>query len=211
VPADGFLPALSAWAAENGVVFIADEVQTGFARTGELFASSHEGIVPDLVVTAKGIAGGLPLSAVTGRSEIMDAPHGGGLGGTYGGNPIACAAALATIATYEDEGLVVRARELGAILFDRLRALKNSDPRIGDLRGRGAMVAIELVDPETGEPDAALTSQVAAYAHAHGVILLTCGTYSNVIRFLPLLSISDHLLSEGLDVVAEALRASTGS
>jgi 4-aminobutyrate aminotransferase/(S)-3-amino-2-methylpropionate transaminase len=211
VPADGFLPALSAWAAENGVVFIADEVQTGFARTGELFASSHEGIVPDLVVTAKGIAGGLPLSAVTGRSEIMDAPHGGGLGGTYGGNPIACAAALATIATYEDEGLVVRARELGAILFDRLRALKNSDPRIGDLRGRGAMVAIELVDPETGEPDAALTSQVAAYAHAHGVILLTCGTYSNVIRFLPPLSISDHLLSEGLDVVAEALRASTGS
>jgi 4-aminobutyrate aminotransferase/(S)-3-amino-2-methylpropionate transaminase len=211
VPADGFLPALSAWAAENGVVFIADEVQTGFARTGELFASSHEGIVPDLVVTAKGIAGGLPLSAVTGRSEIMDAPHGGGLGGTYGGNPIACAAALATIATYEDEGLVVRARELGAILFDRLRALKNSDPRIGDVRGRGAMVAIELVDPETGEPDAALTSQVAAYAHAHGVILLTCGTYSNVIRFLPPLSISDHLLSEGLDVVAEALRASTGS
>lgn len=211
VPADGFLPALSAWAAENGVVFIADEVQTGFARTGELFASSHEGIVPDLLVTAKGIAGGLPLSAVTGRSEIMDAPHGGGLGGTYGGNPIACAAALATIATYEDEGLVVRARELGAILFDRLRALKNSDPRIGDLRGRGAMVAIELVDPETGEPDAALTSQVAAYAHAHGVILLTCGTYSNVIRFLPPLSISDHLLSEGLDVVAEALRASTGS
>jgi 4-aminobutyrate aminotransferase/(S)-3-amino-2-methylpropionate transaminase len=205
VPAPGFLAELSEWAKANGVVFIADEVQTGFARTGDLFASTHEGIVPDLIVTAKGIAGGLPLSAVTGRAEIMDAPHSGGLGGTYGGNPIACAAALAAIAIYEGDGLVQRAREIGSLLFQRLGALKKSDPRVGDVRGRGAMVAIELVDPESGEPDAALTGRVAAAVHAQGVVLLTCGTYGNVIRFLPPLSISDSLLNEGLDVVAEAL------
>ena len=205
VPAPGFLAELSEWAKANSVVFIADEVQTGFARTGDLFASTHEGIVPDLIVTAKGIAGGLPLSAVTGRAEIMDAPHAGGLGGTYGGNPIACAAALAAIATYEGDGLIQRAREIGSVLYERLGALKESDPRVGDIRGRGAMVAIELVDPESGEPDSALTGRVAAAVHAQGVVLLTCGTFGNVIRFLPPLSISDSLLKEGLDVVAEAL------
>jgi 4-aminobutyrate aminotransferase/(S)-3-amino-2-methylpropionate transaminase len=208
VPGEGFIPALAEWARSQDVVFIADEVQTGFARTGAMFASEHEGVIPDLVVTAKGIAGGLPLSAVTGRAEIMDAPHAGGLGGTYGGNPIACAAALAAIHSFEHDGLIERAREIEVILRGRLDAMRAADPRVGDVRGRGAMMAIELVDPATGEPDAALTTRVAAAAHAAGVILLTCGTYGNVIRFLPPLTISDELLRDGLSVVRSALAAS---
>jgi 4-aminobutyrate aminotransferase/(S)-3-amino-2-methylpropionate transaminase len=207
VPADGFLPALVDWCRENDVVFIADEVQTGFARTGAMFASEHFGIVPDLITTAKGIAGGLPLAAVTGRSEIMDASHAGGLGGTYGGNPIACAAALAAIDAFEHDGLIERANELGAVLTERLAEIQAADPRLGDVRGRGAMVAAEFVDPATGEPDAALTAAIAKACIAEGVIVLTCGTYGNVIRFLPPLSISDDLLREGLDVVAAALSA----
>lgn len=206
VPAPGFLPALVKWANENDVVFIADEVQTGFARTGAWFASEHEGIVPDLIVTAKGIAGGLPLSAVTGRADIMDSAHAGGLGGTYGGNPLACAAALAAIDSYEQDGLIERAQQIGAVLIGRLNALRTADARIGDVRGRGAMVAIELVDPATGVPDAALTGKLAAYAHANGVLVLTCGTYGNVIRFLPPLTIGDELLIEGLDIIAEGLQ-----
>jgi 4-aminobutyrate aminotransferase/(S)-3-amino-2-methylpropionate transaminase len=205
VPADGFLPALAEWCRANGVVFIADEVQTGFARTGAMFASELFDVVPDLVTMAKGIAGGLPLAAVTGRAEIMDAAHAGGLGGTYGGNPIACAAALASIDVYESENLVGRARELGEILQERLQDMADADPRIGDVRGRGAMVAAEFVDPATGAPDAALTSAVAKACLAEGVIVLTCGTYGNVIRFLPPLSIGDDLLREGLDVLRKAL------
>ena len=205
VPADGFLPAIVDWCRENGVVFIADEVQTGFARTGAMFASELFGIVPDLITTAKGIAGGMPLAAVTGRAEIMDATHGGGLGGTYGGNPVACAAAVASIDAFENDGLVARAEELGEILRSRLAALQADDARIGDVRGRGAMVAAEFVHPATGAPDAALTAAVAKAAIAEGVIVLTCGTYGNVIRFLPPLSMPDHLLHEGLDVVAAAL------
>jgi 4-aminobutyrate aminotransferase / (S)-3-amino-2-methylpropionate transaminase / 5-aminovalerate transaminase len=207
VPAPGFLPALAAWATENGVVFIADEIQTGFSRTGALFACEHEGVVPDLITTAKGIAGGLPLSAVTGRAEIMDAAHAGGLGGTYGGNPIACAAALAAIELFEHGGLTERAREIETVLRGALCALRVEDPRIGDVRGRGAMMAVELVDPLTKQPDPALTKHVAEYAGAAGVILLTCGTYGNVIRFLPPLTISDDLLREGVRVVREALLA----
>ncbi|TPW72957.1 4-aminobutyrate--2-oxoglutarate transaminase [Schumannella sp. 10F1B-5-1] len=203
VPAEGFLPALVAWANANDVVFIADEVQSGFGRTGDMFASEHEGIVPDLVVTAKGIAGGLPLSAITGRAEIMDAPHAGGLGGTYTGNPLACAAALAAIELYEQGDLLARARRIEEIIREKFAAA--ADPRIAEVRGRGAMMAIELVDPATGEPDAGLTSRVAAAAHADGVVLLTCGTYGNVVRFLPSLAISDELLGEGLDVVIAAL------
>jgi 4-aminobutyrate aminotransferase/(S)-3-amino-2-methylpropionate transaminase len=207
VPADGFLPVLAAWCRENGVVFIADEVQSGFARTGAMFASELFGIVPDLVTTAKGIAGGLPLSAVTGRAELMDAAHAGGLGGTYGGNPIACAAALAAIEAFESEDLPARARELGELLEGRLRSIQSSDPRVGDVRGRGAMIAAEFVDPATGAPDAALAGAVAKACIAEGVIILTCGTYGNVIRFLPPLSIPDELLLEGLDVLAAALSA----
>ncbi|KQR86647.1 4-aminobutyrate aminotransferase [Microbacterium sp. Leaf179] len=205
VPADGFLNAIVDWCRDNGVVFIADEVQSGFARTGAMFASELFGIVPDLVTTAKGIAGGLPLAAVTGRAEIMDATHTGGLGGTYGGNPIACAAALASIDAFENEGFLERAQQIGELLTRRLHELQANDPRVGDVRGHGAMIAAEFVDPTTGAPDAALTSAVAKAAIAEGVIVLTCGTYGNVIRFLPPLSIGDELLNEGLDVVAAAL------
>jgi 4-aminobutyrate aminotransferase/(S)-3-amino-2-methylpropionate transaminase len=203
VPADGFLPALAAWCRANGVLFVADEVQTGFARTGELFACDHEGVVPDLIVTAKGIAGGLPLAAVTGRAELMDAPHAGGLGGTYGGNPVACAAALAVVEAIETEDLVARAAGIGARLTARLTALQARDPRIGDVRGRGAMIAVELVRPGTLEPDADLAKRVATAAHAQGLIVLTCGTWGNVLRFLPPLSISDALLDEAFDVLEE--------
>jgi 4-aminobutyrate aminotransferase/(S)-3-amino-2-methylpropionate transaminase len=207
VPADGFLPALVEWCRANDVVFIADEIQTGFARTGAMFASERFGIVPDLITTAKGIAGGLPLAAVTGRAEIMDAAHSGGLGGTYGGNPVACAAALASIEVFETEGLIERANEIGSFLTSRLADLQAADARIGDVRGHGAMIAVEFVDPATGDPDAALTGAVAKACIAEGVIVLTCGTYGNVIRFLPPLSIPDALLHEGIDVVAAALAA----
>ena len=208
VPAPGFLPALAEWAQANGVVFIADEVQSGFARTGRMFACDHEGLVPDLVVTAKGIAGGLPLSAVTGRAEIMDSPHVGGLGGTYGGNPLACAAALAVLETIEEERLLDRAVEIGKTMTERLTSLQERDGRIGDVRGRGAMIAVELVRTGTDDPDPALAKQVAAAAHARGLLVLTCGTYGNVIRFLPPLSIPDTLLYEGLDILDEIFEAS---
>lgn len=204
VPADGFLPAIAAWCQANGVVFIADEVQSGFARTGDLFASEREGVVPDLVVTAKGIAGGLPLSAVTGRAEMMDAVHVGGLGGTYGGNPVACAAALAAIETIEAEGLVTRARQVEALVLERLHALQRADARIGDVRGRGAMLAVELVVPGTTDPDPALAKAIATACHQQGVVVLTCGTYGNVFRLLPPLSISDELLHDALDVLVAA-------
>jgi 4-aminobutyrate aminotransferase / (S)-3-amino-2-methylpropionate transaminase / 5-aminovalerate transaminase len=207
VPAPGFLAALADWCREHGIVFIADEVQTGFARTGAMFASEHEGVVPDLITTAKGIAGGLPLAGVTGRAEIMNAPHSGGVGGTFGGNPVACAAALASLRTIDDDGLVARARAIEGAAMPRLRALAARDSRIGDVRGRGAMLAVELVEPGTREPVAALTKAVAAAAHARGLILLTCGTYGNVLRLLPPLSMPDHLLSEGLDVLEEAFAA----
>jgi 4-aminobutyrate aminotransferase / (S)-3-amino-2-methylpropionate transaminase / 5-aminovalerate transaminase len=205
VPADGFLPTLLEWCTKNNVVFIADEVQTGFARTGAMFACEHEGIVPDLIVTAKGIADGLPLSAVTGRAEIMDAPHVSGLGGTYGGNPVACAAALATIETIESDGMVARAAEIEALMKDRLHRMQAEDDRIGDVRGRGAMIAMEMVKSGTTEPDGELTMKLAVGCHTAGVIVLTCGTYGNVLRFLPPLSISDELLIEALDVLALVL------
>ncbi len=206
VPAEGFLPTLLDWCRANDVVFIADEVQTGFARTGAMFACEHEGIVPDLIVTAKGIADGMPLSAVTGRAEIMDAPHVSGLGGTYGGNPVACAAALATIETIEVDGLVARAARIEALMKDTLFRLQAEDDRIGDVRGRGAMIAVELVKAGTTEPDAELTRALCAAAHQAGVIVLSCGTFGNVLRFLPPLSISDELLHEALDVLELILR-----
>ena len=205
VPADGFLPALLGWCRNNDVVFIADEVQTGFARTGAMFACEHEGIEPDLICTAKGIADGLPLSAVTGRAEIVDAPHVSGLGGTYGGNPVACAAALATIETIEADGLVERARQIEQLMKDRLCRLQVDDDRIGDVRGRGAMIAVELVKPGTTTPDPELTKALCVGAHTAGVIVLSCGTFGNVLRFLPPLTISDELLIEGLDVLALVL------
>jgi 4-aminobutyrate aminotransferase/(S)-3-amino-2-methylpropionate transaminase len=209
VPAPGFLTALADWCRSNDVLFVADEVQTGFGRTGDWFAVGHEGVVPDLVVSAKGIAGGLPLSAVTGRAEVMDAVHPGGLGGTYGGNPLACAAALAVIETIEADGLLDRARGIGDLLIGRLGELRERDPRVLEVRGRGAMIAAEFGDPVTGAPDAAVAKAVASYAHAQGVVALTCGTWGNVIRFLPPLSISDGLLHEALDVVTAGLESAT--
>jgi 4-aminobutyrate aminotransferase/(S)-3-amino-2-methylpropionate transaminase len=206
VPAEGFLPTLLDWCRKNDVVFIADEVQSGFARTGAMFACEHDGIDPDLIVTAKGIADGLPLAGVTGRAEIMDATHVGGLGGTYGGNPIACAAALATIETIEADGMVARAREIETFMKERLGRMQADDDRIGDVRGRGAMIAVELVKSGTTEPDADLTKALCAGAHAAGVIVLSCGTFGNVLRFLPPLTISDELLEEGLDVLALILK-----
>ena len=204
VPARGFLPALAAWCRETGAVFVADEIQTGFCRTGDWFACDDEGVVPDLITTAKGIAGGLPLAAVTGRAEIMDAPHVGGLGGTYGGNPVACAAALGAIETMESQDLAARARRIGETLIPRLSELAGRYDVIGDVRGRGAMVAVEIVRPGTTEPDAAATAAVARTCHAEGLVVLTCGTYGNVLRFLPPLVIPDHLLDEGLAVLDKA-------
>jgi 4-aminobutyrate aminotransferase/(S)-3-amino-2-methylpropionate transaminase len=207
VPAPGFLPALAAWAKDNGVLFFADEIQTGFCRTGDWFASDDEGVVPDLVSLAKGIAGGLPLAAVTGRAEVMDAVHVGGLGGTYGGNPVACAAALGALEEMRAHDLAARARHLGELMEGRLRKLQADHPVIGDVRGRGAMMAIELTTPGTLSPEPVRTAAVSAYCHQQGVVTLTCGTWGNVFRFLPPLSISDELLEEGFDVVAAAFAA----
>ncbi|WFE60026.1 4-aminobutyrate--2-oxoglutarate transaminase [Micromonospora sp. WMMD712] len=204
VPAQGFLPALREWATAAGVVFVADEIQTGFCRTGDWFACDHEGVVPDLVTLAKGIAGGLPLAAVTGRAELMDAVHVGGLGGTYGGNPVACAAALASIETMHELDLAAAARRIGATLADRLRAVAARDARIAEVRGRGAMLAVELVQPGTLTPDPAAAAAVSAACHAAGLLTLTCGTYGNVLRFLPPLVISDAELARGLDILDAA-------
>ncbi|WP_344450916.1 4-aminobutyrate--2-oxoglutarate transaminase [Actinocorallia aurantiaca] len=205
-PSPGFLPALDRFAKENGIVFIADEIQTGFGRTGRLFASEHEGIVPDLVTTAKGIAGGLPLAAVTGRADLMDSVHGGGLGGTYGGNPLACQAALAVFEAMEDGRLVERAGWIGEVMLSRLRALAERFPQIGDVRGRGAMTAIELVVPGTKTPDPGAAAALARACHERGLLVLTAGTYGNVLRFLPPLVIPEHLLLEGLDLLEEAFQ-----
>jgi 4-aminobutyrate aminotransferase/(S)-3-amino-2-methylpropionate transaminase len=211
VPAPGFVRQVADWCRDHGILFIADEVQTGFCRTGDWFASEHEDVVPDLITTAKGMAGGLPLAAVTGRAEVMDSIHGGGLGGTYGGNPVACASALGAIETMREDDLSGRAREVESLFMPRLRALAERFPQIGDIRGRGAMLAIELVRG-AGDltPDAALTAAVNKECHAQGLVTLTCGTYGNVFRFLPPLAASDELLSEGLDVFEEAFVKSVG-
>jgi 4-aminobutyrate aminotransferase / (S)-3-amino-2-methylpropionate transaminase / 5-aminovalerate transaminase len=204
VPPDGFLTGLAAFCKENGIVFIADEIQSGFCRTGDWFAVEHEGVIPDLVTTAKGIAGGLPLAAVTGRAEIMDAVHAGGLGGTYGGNPVACAAALGSIETMVTQDLPAKARRIGEIMLPRLRKLAETYPVIADVRGRGAMIAVELTKPGTLEPDPAATAAVASYCHSYGLLVLTCGTFGNVLRFLPPLVIGEDLLEEGLDILENA-------
>ena len=207
VPADGFLPRLRQWTEAAGVVFVADEIQTGFCRTGDWFACDHEGVVPDLVTTAKGIAGGFPLAAVTGRAEIMDSVHVGGLGGTYGGNPVACAAALGAIETMLQQDLTARARAIGSLLTRRLTAIADVHPCVGDVRGRGAMMAVEIVGADGHVPDAVRAGSISAYCHSQGVVTLTCGTYGNVLRFLPPLVTSDALLDEAFDVVAGAFDA----
>jgi len=208
VPAPGFLPAIAQFAKANGIVFIADEIQTGFCRTGAWFASEHEGLVPDLITTAKGLAGGLPLAGITGTAEMMDSVHVSGLGGTYGGNPIACAAALGSINEMEQHNLIARAKELEQIFRDGLTQMQSKYPAIGDIRGKGAMMAIELINPD-GSPNSDLVSKVSKYCHQNGVIVLTAGTYGNVIRFLPPLTISTQLLNEGLDVVEQGFKAAS--
>jgi 4-aminobutyrate aminotransferase / (S)-3-amino-2-methylpropionate transaminase / 5-aminovalerate transaminase len=174
-----------------------------------MFACEHEGVVPDLITTAKGIAGGLPLAAVTGRAEIMDAPHVGGLGGTYGGNPVACAAALGAIATIEEQDLAAKARAVESLMLPALRDMQARHAVIGDVRGRGAMLAVELVRPGTLEPDTESTAAVAKYCHTEGVLVLTAGTYGNVLRFLPPLVMPQHLLEEALTVLDKAFASLT--
>jgi 4-aminobutyrate aminotransferase/(S)-3-amino-2-methylpropionate transaminase len=205
VPPKGFLPGMVNFAKENGIIFIADEVQTGFARTGKMFASEDENIEPDLITTAKGIAAGLPLSGVTGRAEIMDSIHLSGLGGTYGGNPIACAAALGAIEVIEQDNLVERANKIGQIMHDELTAMMKRYSIIGEVRGRGAMQAIELVKPGTTEPNPEALTAVIKYCTSKGVLILSAGTYANVIRLLPPLVIDEDLLRDGLSVLDEAL------
>jgi 4-aminobutyrate aminotransferase/(S)-3-amino-2-methylpropionate transaminase len=205
VPAPGFLAAVADWCRANDIVFVADEIQSGMCRTGAWFACEHENVVPDLVTVAKGIAGGLPLAAVVGRAEMMDAPHAGGLGGTYGGNPVACAAALGAIETMKRLDLNARARDIESRMTERLTALAGKVPAIGDVRGRGAMLAVEIVKPGTKEPDAPLTGRISAGCHQAGLLTLTCGTFGNVLRFLPPLVMPVHLLEEALDVLDEVV------
>jgi 4-aminobutyrate aminotransferase/4-aminobutyrate aminotransferase/(S)-3-amino-2-methylpropionate transaminase len=206
-----FLRALRGLCDEHGIVLIADEVQGGMARTGKMFSIEHAGVIPDLITTAKGLGGGLPLSAVTGRANIMDAAHPGGLGGTYGGNPISIAAAHAVLDVIESEDLCARAARVGQKMRSRLEALANELPCIGDVRGLGAMVAFELVkDPRSREPDAEVTASILAHAERRGLILLSCGTAANVVRLLAPLTIPDTVLEEGLAILAAAVEDAYG-
>jgi 4-aminobutyrate aminotransferase/(S)-3-amino-2-methylpropionate transaminase len=204
VPPTGFLPALSTYCTENGIVFMADEVQTGFARTGHMFAIEEEGVVPDILITAKALGGGLPIAGVTGRAEIMDSSHVSGLGGTFGGNPLACAAALGVLETIESEDLIARARHIGNLFGAGLRQLASKYSVIGEVRGRGAMLAIELIKPGSMEPNTEALATVLKYCMSQGVFILSAGTYGNVIRFLPPLVISDALLMDVLSVLDDA-------
>ncbi len=207
---DAFMRALRAICDEHGIVLIADEIQTGFGRTGRFFASEYSGIEPDLITVAKGVAGGYPLAAVVGKAEIMDAPLPGGLGGTYGGSPVGCSAALAVIDVVREEGLVARANEIGERFGRRLTALQEMMPAtIGAIRcDRGAMIAVELVeDGDVGKPAADLTRALVAAACENGLVLLSCGVNGNVIRFLPALTISDELIDEGLDILERCLES----
>lgn len=214
VPAEGFLPAVADFCRERGILFVADEVQAGIARTGTWFASEHEGLVPDMIITAKGLAGGMPLAAVTGRADVMDAAPPGGIGGTYSGNPAACAAALGSIEEIENNDLLNRARQIGERLTAGLRVLATAGGQersdrgmnsvIGEIRGRGAMIAAELVRPGSTDPNPEAVAAVTRYCHDHGVLTLSAGTFGNVLRFLPPLTITDELLDEAIGVLADA-------
>ena len=206
VPAPGFLTTLQAWARANNVLMVADEVQSGIARTGRWFASYYEpGFEPDMVTIAKGIAGGMPISAVTGRADVMDAAHAGGIGGTYGGNPVAAAAAVSVLEQIEAGGVLERAQAIEAFMLPRLLELQQRHGIIGDVRGRGAMLAIELVQAGTKNPNAEAVNKVVAFCHANGVLVLNAGTHGNVIRFLPPLAITDEQLTDALNVLDAAL------
>ena len=206
VPAPGFLSGLAQFCADKGILFVADEVQTGMGRTGRWFGIEHEGVTPDLVAMAKSLGSGLPLGAVTGREEVMQSVHAGGLGGTFGGNPLACSAALATIDSIQREGLLELAARLGDVMAARLREMADGVSLIGDVRGRGAMVAIELVeDRESKAPARRAAGRLIEECYRQGVIVLKAGTYDNVVRLLPPLSIHEDLLNEGLDVLEKSL------
>lgn len=213
VPAPGFLKGLSGFCAENGIVFISDEIQAGMGRAGRWFAIEDEGVVPDMITSAKSLGGGMPISAITGRAELMDTVHVGGLGGTYGGNPVAAAAALAVLDKIDREDLLVAARRAGEIVSRRFGQMQEKHPVIGDVRGRGAMWALELVaDPATKEPLAAdKMGAIARNALENGVVVLTAGTYGNVVRLLPPINIEEALLEDGLDVLDGAIGAATAS
>ena len=203
-----YVTALAAFARDHGILFIADEIQTGFGRTGKLFACEHYGLVPDLITTAKSLAGGLPLAAVTGRADVMEASQVGGLGGTYGGNPLACAAALAVLDAMEAEHLPARAARMGDQIRARFCQWAARHECIGDVRGLGAMVGMELVvDRSSKKPDKALTARLIAAALERGVILLSAGTYGNTVRILAPLTTPDAVVEEGLDAVEQALEA----
>jgi len=208
VPAPGFLTAISKWAKANNVVVVADEVQAGIARTGQWFASEYEtGFEPDLVTIAKGIAGGMVISAVTGRADIMDAAHPGGIGGTFGGNPVSAAAAISVLKQIEAGGVLEAAQRVEKTLLTRLNELKAKYPVIGDIRGRGAMIAVEFIEPGTRNPNKDLTDKLIKHCHQNGVLVLNAGTFYNVIRFLPPLAITDELLNDALDVLEAGLQA----
>ncbi len=207
VPAEGFLTRVAEFCRDRGILLVADEVQTGFGRTGDWFACQYEGLVPDMIVTAKGLAGGMPLAAVTGRAEVMDAAPAGGIGGTYSGNPVACAAALGVIDEIETHDLLARALRIEEVLADGLRSIAATSAVIGEVRGRGAMIAAELVKPGSRDPNPDAVAAVSRYCHDHGVLTLTAGTFGNVLRFLPPLTISDDLLHEALGVLADAFRS----
>ena len=212
IAAPEFLRALRALCDRHGILLIIDEVQSGFGRTGRMFAVEYAGIEPDLMAVAKSIAGGVPLSAVIGKAEIMDAPPPGGLGGTYAGSPLGCAAGLAVLDVIANEKLLDRSLQLGELLQTRLGALQRRFPAIGEIRGLGSMVAIELVkNGDPGQPDADLTRALVQTAARHGLIILSCGIYGNVIRFLAPLTISDVLLKEGLDKLEAALAEATAA
>jgi len=211
VPPAGWLRRVADFCAEHGILLVADEIQTGFCRTGDWFACEHEGVVPDLITTAKGMAGGLPLAAVTGRAEVMDSVHSGGLGGTYGGNPVACAAALGAIETMREQDLCARAQEIEGLFVDRLERLRSKYDVVADVRGRGAMLAVELT-AGAGDltPNPVATTAISGHCHSQGVVTLTAGTFGNVLRFLPPLSSPDHLLVEGLDILEDAFASVLG-
>lgn len=207
VPAAGWLAGLAEWCGEHGILLVADEVQSGMGRTGRWFASEHEGIVPDLVTTAKSLGGGLPIGGITGRAEVMDAVHPCGLGGTFGGNPLACAASVAVFDMIDSHDLLGRARHIAEVTLPRLESLVAGDNPVADVRGRGAMIAAELVGPDGRTPDPTATARVAQECHRRGLLVLTAGTYGNVLRLLPPLVIPDELLIEGLDILTSALEA----
>lgn len=207
IASPSFLKKLRAICDEHGILLIADEVQSGFARTGKLFAIEHSGIKPDLITTAKSLAAGMPLSAVIGKTSIMDAVEPGGLGGTYAGNPVACAAGIAVMDLIEEEGILEKSVKLGKMLIAELNEIKKSYPHIGEIRGLGAMVAFELVENgDANKPSADLAKKLTAKALEHGLVLLSCGVYGNVIRILVPITAEEAIVKEGLSIITKSLK-----